>query len=155
MKIEIIRKTLYKTSIRLKKFIIMCAVLVISVPVMAKGDDGEGIHLFMLTGEDNMISMDENKVFVPSIKKALGSDKVVVVKLAYARKGIAHWSRSWECPEGDTARKNDYAGQSKGWIFHELSEKVRAAVGDKKVKTLSLIWIQGESDALGLAICYG
>lgn len=110
----------------------------------------DGVHLFMLTGESPALDLNEHETLLPALKKELGND-VILVKSAIQRGPIRHWYRDWK-PPADAKRVN--TDHSQGWMFHDLIEKTRAAVGNRKVQTITVQWMQGESDAMGYESVY-
>ena len=110
----------------------------------------DGVHLVMLSGEKLALDLDESQTLIPALKEGLDGD-IVVVKSAFQRKPIHHWYRDWKPPAN--ARNADI-DHSQGWIFHDLVEKIRATLGDRKVQTITLLWMQGESDAMGFEGVY-
>ncbi len=68
--------------------------------------DVEGKHLFVLAGQSNMARLDPAISFVPAVAEALGAERVIVVKDAFASLPIQSWDRGWQLPESEVeARK--------------------------------------------------
>ena len=99
-----------------------------------------GKHLFILSGQSNMKGMDPEVSFTPALVKAFGEDHVIVVKDAAGGQSIRRWYKKWKPAEGRAPR-------STGDLYDRLMEKVRAAIKDKTIQTVTFIWMQGEQDA--------
>ena len=99
----------------------------------------------MFGGDQRMENLDPVTEVLPSLKKSLGGE-VVVVKAAYQKTGIQHWYRDWKKPK---AKRGGMVDLSRGWIFGELTQKARAAVGQRVVESITLIWAHGDTDAMG------
>lgn len=102
----------------------------------------DGVHLVMLTGDERMQNLDESVCLLPLLRSELGEDKVIIVKAAYQRKHLGHWSTSW----AGNFRGREIRDYAQGWILDELIQKARAATDQKKVQSVTLIWAQGTSD---------
>ncbi|MBK1855060.1 hypothetical protein JO972_08825 [Verrucomicrobiaceae bacterium 5K15] len=62
-----------------------------------------GKHLFILSGQSNMVWLKPKVAFTPAVEKEFGSDKVIVVHDAQSGKPLHRWSKSWKAPEGGEA----------------------------------------------------
>lgn len=98
-------------------------------------------NLFILSGQSNMEWLDPDESFRPAVKAAFGRGNVIIVKDAEFAQPIRRWCRNWKPAAGEGPK-------SCGDLYDRLMTKVRAAIKDKKVKTVTLIWMQGEQDAL-------
>ena len=105
-------------------------------------EDG-GNHLFILSGQSNMVGMDPAVSFTPAVSKAFGADQVIVVKNANSGQSIRSWAKSnHEDPPPTRGR----VPRVRGELYDPLIKKVRTAIEGKILKTVTLIWMQGESD---------
>ncbi|TNE52590.1 MAG: acetyl xylan esterase [Bacteroidetes bacterium] len=112
-----------------------------------KPDTG-GKHLFILSGQSNMVGLDHQAFFNPRVEQAFGRDKVIVVKDAKGGQPIRRWFKDWESPLTDTAAV-------RGDLYDSLMHKVYAQIKDQKIRTVTFVWMQGERDArLGLGAVY-
>jgi Arylsulfatase A and related enzymes len=84
-------------------------------------------RLFLLSGQSNMANMDPEISFVPTLREAFPDDELIIVKVAYGGRSISRW-----VPRGN--------------IYKELIEKAKSAIADKKIESISFIWMQGEKD---------
>lgn len=84
-------------------------------------------HLFLCSGQSNMKNLDLNVSFTPTLKKAFPEDEVIVTKVAYGGRPISRW-----VPDGK--------------IYKELLKEAKAATADKKIDTVTFVWMQGERD---------
>jgi hypothetical protein len=101
-------------------------------------------HLFILSGQSNMTGKVK-KGFADVVTKALG-DKATIVHHCKPGRGIRFWVKDYSLPEG-----HPMAGlsnnKSNGEEFPKLVELVKKSADAAKFKTVSFIWMQGESDA--------
>lgn len=113
-------------------------------PLLADAKEpGKKVRLFILSGQSNMARLNPDVSFTPTVKKAFADDEVIVVKDARGGQPIRRWLKAWKPPEGASPR-----GKGKfGDLYDRLLKKVQAAVGDRKVTTVSFVWMQGERDA--------
>lgn len=112
--------------------------LVLSLSV-CKPDD-EGKHLFILSGQSNMEGLNHQEFFNPRIEKALGKEKVIIVKYAKGTQPILQWYKAWKSPQPDTFGV-------RGALYDTLMKKVFAQTGNQKISTVTFVWMQGERDA--------
>jgi len=112
-------------------------------------DEGDGApinsgrHLFILSGQSNMAGLDPAKSFTPAVTKAFGGDKVLVVKDAHSGQSIRSWCKSnHEFPPPTTGRVPKVRGE----LYDRLIEKVKKASEGQSLQTVTLVWMQGESD---------
>lgn len=97
-------------------------------------------HLFVLSGQSNMAGLDPKISFVPAVEKAFGKEKVIVVKDAIGGQPIRRWDKQWKPASGE-------GPEATGDLYDSLMTKVKPAIEGKKIKTVTLVWMQGERDA--------
>jgi hypothetical protein len=108
-------------------------------------------HLFILSGQSNMTGGLE-KGFTDVVNAALGKEQATIVRSMKSGRGIRYWLKDYELPEGHELHGKLKTGN--GEEYPKLLEAIRAAGDAKHFKTVTLIWMQGESDAgrnLGIA----
>lgn len=104
-------------------------------------------HLFILSGQSNMVGLDPDKSFTPLVQSRLG--EVIVVKDAHGGQPIRRWYRQWAPNAGATTEGN-------GDLYARLLDKIEAAVDGRRIASITLLWMQGESDAMmGFGDVYG
>lgn len=101
---------------------------------------GDPVHLFLLSGQSNMANLDPTRVFTPEVEKHFGAENVVVVKVAQKGQPIRRWYKKWKV-SGD--QNPDQIGD----IYKRLLEETQKAMSGKSIKSVTLIWMQGERDA--------
>ena len=109
-----------------------------------------GKHLFILSGQSNMVGMDPNETFTPAVTKAFGAENVIVVKNAHAGCPIRYWYRNWK-PAKDWKPENpgdEKHLETKADYFAALMKAVRASTQGEKIQSVTFVWMQGESDAM-------
>ena len=97
-------------------------------------------HLFILSGQSNMVGLKPEESFTPIIEKKYGKEKIIIVKDAKGGQPIRRWYNEWEFDDNNL-------DDSIGNLYKSLIYKVRKAVINKKIKTVTFIWMQGERDA--------
>jgi hypothetical protein len=102
----------------------------------------EGKHLFLLTGQSNMERLDPEQSFIPEITKEFGPDNVIVVKEALGSQQIFHWYKNWKSSAGR-------AQENSGDLYDKLMARMRLATEGQPISTITLVWMQGEADAVG------
>jgi hypothetical protein len=104
-------------------------------------DGGEqGKHLFILSGQSNMAGLDPAISFTPTVEAKFGKDNVIVVKDAQDGQPILRWYKKWKPAQGNAPKVT-------GDLYDRLMTKVKEAIKDKQIATVTFIWMQGESDA--------
>lgn len=109
------------------------------LPAMA---EGQGKHLFILSGQSNMAGLRPELSFIPTVQEALGKESVIVIKDAQGGQPIHRWYKKWKPVKGDEPDP-----EMVGDLYDRMMKKVDEAVKGKKILTVTFIWMQGESDA--------
>lgn len=122
------------------KPLLMIAMAAIALTLYAK-DGEQGKHLFILSGQSNMEYLDPNVSFIPAVIEAFGKDNVIVVKDHEGGQPIRRWYKNWKPAKGDEPK---VAGD----VYERLMTKVKVAIENKKLESVTFVWMQGESDAL-------
>ena len=105
--------------------------------------DGGGKNLFILSGQSNMAGMDPAISFTPAVSKAFGKENIIVAKSAYSGASIRSWAKSnHEDPPPTRGR----VPKVRGHFYDTLIEKVKTAIKGQGLETVTLVWMQGESD---------
>ena len=110
----------------------------ISVPCSFGSELGK--HLFILSGQSNMEGLDPTISFIPMVEHAFGNAHVIVVKDAQGAQPIRRWYKKWKPAHAD-------APKALGDLYDRLLAKVRLAIKDTVIKSVTLVWMQGERDA--------
>lgn len=122
----------------MKRFIILILYSLLW-PSYSCGADHK-FHLFILSGQSNMVRLDPEISFVPAIEKAFGQENIIVVKDAHSARPIRRWYKKWGPPYAD-------AKQPYGDLYDLLMNKVNHAIQGKMLQSVTFIWMQGERDA--------
>ena len=109
------------------------------LPSYSYGADHK-FHLFILSGQSNMVRLDPEISFTPAIDKAFGQENIIIVKDAHSARPIRRWYKNWGPPYAD-------AKQPYGDLYDILMNKVYHAIQDKKILSVTFVWMQGERDA--------
>jgi hypothetical protein len=102
-------------------------------------------HLFLLSGQSNMTGQLE-KGFTDVVTRALGKDRVSVVRHCKPGRGIRFWVKDYELPKGHELHGKLISGN--GEDFPKLLEIAQSAGSAKEFDTVTFVWMQGESDAI-------
>jgi hypothetical protein len=87
--------------------------------------------------------MDPAVSFTQAVTKAFGGDRVIVVKNANSGQSIRSWAKSnHESPPPTRGRVPKVRGE----LYAPLMKKVKAAIEGEILKTVTFVWMQGESD---------
>ena len=121
---------------------LLCISFVLALFVHAEEKSG---HLFILCGQSNMTGAVK-KGFAEVVTKALGEENVTIVHQCKPGRGIRFWVADYKLPDDHPMAKLSN-NKSNGENFPHLVEKAKAAGDATKFKTVSFIWMQGESDA--------
>ena len=90
-----------------------------------------------------MAGMDESLTFTPVVTKAFGKEGVIVVKNANSGQSIRSWAKSnHEDPPPTRGRVPKVRGE----LYDPLIKKVKVAIKGQSLQTVTLVWMQGESD---------
>lgn len=101
-------------------------------------------HLFILSGQSNMTGGLEQG-FTETVTKALGKDQVMIVRSMKSGRGIRFWVKDYDLPEGHELHGKLTGGN--GEEYSKLLQAVKDAGDARAFKTVTFIWMQGESDA--------
>jgi len=107
---------------------------------LSAGAEHHAKHLFILSGQSNMQGHRPDEAFTPSVEKALGKDKVIVVQDALGGQPIHRWWKGWHDPQGKKPAQS-------GDLYDRLMGKVNPAIKGQKLASVSFVWMQGERDA--------
>jgi hypothetical protein len=107
---------------------------------LVAGAEHHAKHLFILSGQSNMQGHRPDEAFTPTVEKALGEDKVIVIQDALGGQPIHRWWKQWKTPEGKKPAQS-------GDLYDRLMSKVNPAIKGKKLASVSFVWMQGERDA--------
>jgi len=103
----------------------------------------EAKHLFILSGQSNMVGLAPSLTFIPTVVSAFGKSNIIVVKDAHSGQSIRSWCKSnHEYPPPTAGR----VPKVRGLLYDSLIKKVHAAIEGKIIQTITFVWMQGESD---------
>jgi len=103
-------------------------------------DAVDSVNLFILSGQSNMVRLQPQESFIPLVEGAFGKENVIVVKDAAGGQSIGRWYKKWEPIEG-------VASDATGDLYDRLLAKVTDATRERKIGTVTFVWMQGERDA--------
>ena len=114
--------------------------VILSHSDQASAQDSSAKHLFILSGQSNMAGLRPEESFVPAVNAVFGSENVLVVKDAQSGQPIRRWFEGWQDAKGESPA-------STGDLYSRLMKKVKAAIKDQSLASVTLVWMQGERDA--------
>ena len=91
-------------------------------------------HLFILSGQSNMVRLHVEESFQPILEERFGTENIVIVKDAMGSQPIRRWY---------TGNKSDENAD----LYEKLITKVTHAIKGEKLTSITFIWMQGERDA--------
>jgi len=100
----------------------------------------EGKHLFILSGQSNMVGLKPEESFTPTLEAAFSKGNVIVVKDATGTMPIRRWYKGWKPLEGDEP-------EAQPDLYDSLMNKVYKAIENEKIATVTFVWMQGERDS--------
>lgn len=122
----------------MKSISVFISILLLIISSACSTDNGS--HLFILSGQSNMEFLDPSISFIPELEKELGSKNIIVVKDAEDGEPIRRWYKEWKPASGEFP-------EGSGDLYDRLMNKVVAAISNRKICSVTLIWMQGERDA--------
>jgi len=107
------------------------------------------IHLFIFSGQSNMVNLNLNNSFIPIVEERFGERNVLIVKDSENGSSIDQWYKkpvlNWIYIENFIRGKKQ---ETRGELYFRLMKKVQAAIRNKAIASITFIWMQGERDAL-------
>lgn len=122
-----------------KQLLITLLLTICSVSPLLGSESGH--HLFILSGQSNMLRMDPKETFIPTLEKEFGEERLIVVKHSGDGRPMRCWYKNWKPMRGNSPK----AG---GDIYDHLLEKVEQEIQGKEIETVTFVWMQGETDAM-------
>ena len=124
--------------------------------VSAMGDEKaeRPVHLFILSGQSNMVGMDPETGFMPEAKKLFKDEKVVYIKVAKGGQPICRWLEEWT----DLAEKKGLDQKHISRIHRDGKVEFYQPILDQykemlkkhpELTSITFCWMQGERDANG------
>lgn len=99
-------------------------------------------HLVILSGQSNMVFLDEKKYFNPLVIQAFPDDTVFIAKYSKGGQPIRRWDKDWLDARGKSRNAD-------GLFYDRLLDEVRSTLGKARPDTVTFVWMQGEADANG------
>ena len=97
-------------------------------------------HLFILSGQSNMLGLDPELSFAPMLRKHFGVNNVTIAKYAKGGQPIRRWDKGWKPTEGQNIAEI-------GDLYNVLMQKVKKVSKGKQFDSITFVWMQGERDA--------
>lgn len=118
----------------------ICFLILVALLLFSCANTKEGAHLFILSGQSNMQLLKPEESFLPVIESKFGQENTIVAKYALGTQPIRKWYRKWKPLQGDEPKAAPY-------LYDSLMHKVYPAIKNKKIASITFIWMQGERDA--------
>ncbi|RKN81598.1 sialate O-acetylesterase [Ulvibacterium marinum] len=112
----------------------------VALLVASCNPESKGKHLFILSGQSNMVGLLPEESFTPVIQARFGKDNVIVVKDAHGGQPIRRWYKDWKPLQGNEPKAQPD-------LYDSLWTKTNTAIQKEKIATVTFIWMQGERDA--------
>lgn len=97
-------------------------------------------HLFILSGQSNMLRMKPEDTFAPKLAQYFGEENIETVKHADGGKPIRRWDKKWHVTGSQDPNQI-------GDIYDVLISKVKKQTLGQSFKSVTFVWMQGERDA--------
>ena len=131
-----------------KTYLIMALYVgVLSSSCIAVETNAGGKHLFILSGQSNMTGNLEQG-FRQKVEAKYGAGNVTIVRSMKSGRGIRFWVSDYGLPEGATPTTKDGKPSSNGEEYPKLLAAAKAAGDTAAFKSVTFVWMQGESDAM-------
>jgi uncharacterized protein YaaR (DUF327 family) len=82
-------------------------VLAVLLSVSYTSGTGNGKHLFILSGQSNMVGLNQKALFTPIMEAEFGKNNIIVVKDAQGGQPILRWYKKWKPAGGDKPETTD------------------------------------------------
>jgi Carbohydrate esterase, sialic acid-specific acetylesterase len=112
----------------------------------AEKPDTKPEHLFILSGQSNMTAQLEQG-FTEKVAAAFGKDNVVIVRSMKSGRCIRFWVEDYGMP-GSSVPPAASKNKENGSQYTILLDAVKKAGDARAFKTVTFVWMQGESDAI-------
>lgn len=120
--------------------VVILFITALGVAQPARAQDAK--HLFILSGQSNM-RQPLPESFRTCVEQVFGEDRAIVVTVARPSQPIRKWVKDWAPPSGVEAKPDEKQGE----LYDSLLKAVQKKVGDKRLASVTYIWMQGEADA--------
>ena len=120
-----------------------------TTPAGATAATGKAVHLFILSGQSNMAGIKPEVAFLPTVQKAFPNDEILIAKENRDGSSIRLWYKNWK--PATEKQAVEHPEVATGMIYDQLLTKVKKTLGAKKPTTVTLVWLQGESDGKAAA----
>ncbi|MDO9106523.1 MAG: sialate O-acetylesterase [Methylovulum sp.] len=128
----------------MKKMIYIVLLFWCGIAIAAEGVQTQKNRLFILSGQSNMVRLDPELSFTPTLKKAFPGENIVVVKVAKIGQPIRRWSKK-SIPEVTSSAKN--VRLATGDLYDVMVRQINAGAIKNTATSVTFIWMQGERDA--------
>jgi carbohydrate esterase-like sialic acid-specific acetylesterase len=116
------------------------AAIILATLVSSCNSEQKRKHLFILSGQSNMQGLRPEESFTPSLEAEFGEENIIVVKDAKGGQPIRRWYQNWRPLLGDEPNAQPD-------LYDSLMAKTFPEIEEKKIASVTFIWMQGERDA--------
>lgn len=116
------------------------AAIILGTLISSCNSGQKGKHLFILSGQSNMQGLRPEESFTPSLEAEFGAENIIVVKDAKGGQPIRRWYQNWKPLLGDEPKAQPD-------LYDSLMAKTFPEIEEKKIASVTFIWMQGERDA--------
>ncbi|MCK5443803.1 MAG: hypothetical protein KAJ23_18105, partial [Maribacter sp.] len=116
------------------------AAIILATLVSSCNSEQKRKHLFILSGQSNMQGLRLEESFTPSLEAEFGAENIIVVKDAKGGQPIRRWYQNWRPLLGDEPKAQPD-------LYDSLMAKTFPEIEEKKIASVTFIWMQGERDA--------
>lgn len=107
-----------------------------------------GRHIFILSGQSNIARLKPSESFTPAVERQFGTENCFIIHQAASGKPIRYWYRDWKPAKDWKPRKEGESITTTEDYSKDIVRQYKDAARDQKVRSVTLVWMQGESDGL-------
>ena len=116
--------------------------------------DDKPVHLFILSGQSNMVRMNPKTGFIPEAQNLFKDEKIVYIKKSMGSQYIHRWLKEWD----EIAKSKGLEEKHRKRILRDGKVLYYQPILDQykellkkypKPASVTFCWMQGESDAQG------
>lgn len=121
-------------------FILLLLLITADAAIALDTAKSKATHVFILAGQSNMVRLDPAVSFTPTLKLAFPNDDIIVIKDAKGGQPIRRWYKK---AEAGKTRQSARIGD----LYEQVLTRAQAALPSAGADSITLVWMQGESDA--------
>ena len=122
------------------------ALSVLGLPSVRAAETGRNI--FILSGQSNIARLKPSESFIPAVEKQFGKENCCIIHQSASGKAIRWWYRDWQPAKNWKPKKEGDSLEVTADFSKDLVRQYQDAARNQKIRSVTLVWMQGESDGL-------